>query len=74
MEVLSRFLNHPLEDFHFHHRCDKIRLTHLSFADDLMIFCGADRRSLQFVKDILVYYMGLLGLKANVGQSSMCCG
>lgn len=34
MEVLSRLLNRLPKDFHFHHQCEKIRLTHLLFADD----------------------------------------
>lgn len=71
MEVLSRLLNRWPKDFHFHHQCEKIRLTHLLFAD-AMILCGTDMRFLQFMKDILMYYEGLVGLKANVGKN--VCG
>lgn len=71
MEVLSKLLNRTPNGFQFLHRYEKIRLTHLDFVDDLIIFCRADRCSLQFVKDILEYYEGLSGLKANIGKSSM---
>ncbi|KAA0062888.1 non-LTR retroelement reverse transcriptase-like protein [Cucumis melo var. makuwa] len=46
MEVLSRMLNKIPQSFKFHHRCEKVKLTHLTFADDLMIFCAADEPSL----------------------------
>lgn len=71
MEVLSELLNRTPNGFQFLHRYEKIRLTHLDFVDDLMIFCRANRCSLQFVKDVLEYYEGLSGLKANIGKSSM---
>ncbi|XP_056691942.1 uncharacterized protein [Spinacia oleracea] len=41
MEYLSKHL-HELQsqpDFNFHPRCGKLALTHLMFADDLLLFC-----------------------------------
>lgn len=43
MEVLSRLLNQSSEDFCYHICWDKVRLNHLSFANDLMFFCAAER-------------------------------
>ncbi|KAH0695979.1 hypothetical protein KY289_013461 [Solanum tuberosum] len=41
MEYLSRTLKtmSMLPDFRFHPMCKGLNLTHLTFADDLMIFC-----------------------------------
>ena len=40
MEYLSRILKvaGDAEDFNFHPRCSKLKLNHLIFADDLMLF------------------------------------
>ena len=53
MEVHSRMLNRPPQDFYFHQRCEKVTLTHLTVVDDLMIFCADDERSLSFVRENL---------------------
>lgn len=41
MEYLSRILTKmgQLPDFRFHPMCKKLKLNHLIFPDDLMIFC-----------------------------------
>jgi hypothetical protein len=41
MEVFSKHMEEYVvkrADFKFHYRCSKMRLTHLYFADDLLIF------------------------------------
>ncbi|XP_038895844.1 uncharacterized protein LOC120084011 [Benincasa hispida] len=55
----------------FHDRCEHLGLTHLVFADDLMIFCAVERDSLEFVRQVLTEFAELSGLVANVGKSSM---
>lgn len=76
MEVLSRLLSrmatHP--DFKFHWRCSKMNLTHLCFADDLMIFCHGDIHSLNLVKNVLCKFEEWSGLKANPLKSNIFLG
>lgn len=62
MEVLSRMLNARPNEYGFHPRCERIGLTHLCFADDLMIFCSTSRDSFSVVQDILEQFNVLLGL------------
>lgn len=44
MEYLSRCLDELrlTPDFNFHPRCEKLNLTHMMFADDLLMFSRAD--------------------------------
>ena len=71
MEVLSGLLYQTALDqrFKFHWRCTKERLTHLCFADDLMIFCRADEASISIIRDCLHRFMDLSGLVPNPTKS-----
>ncbi|KAL0534487.1 hypothetical protein IC582_028778 [Cucumis melo] len=71
MDVFSRMLNKPPQGFQFHQCCEKVKLTRLTFADDLMIFCVADEPSLSFVRETLQKFGELLGLYANLGKISI---
>lgn len=42
MEYLSRLLKSVEGSYSFHPRCKTIKLSHLCFADDLMLFCKGD--------------------------------
>jgi hypothetical protein len=58
MEVLSRLLVeahvvHP--SFGFHPKCQPLKLTHICFANDLLIFAAAYLNSLGIIKDVLAY-------------------
>ncbi|KAL0561777.1 hypothetical protein IC582_002218 [Cucumis melo] len=71
MEVLSRMLNKIPQSFRFHHRCEKVKLTHLTFADDLMIICAADELSISFIRECLQKFGEFSGLFANPRKSSI---
>ncbi|KAL0541431.1 hypothetical protein IC582_021476 [Cucumis melo] len=71
MEVLSCMLSKIPQSFLFHHRCEKVKLNHLTFADDLVIFCAADESSLGFIRECLQKFGELSGLFANLTKSSM---
>jgi hypothetical protein len=68
MEVLSSLLVECVvkkEGFGCHHRCSKVGLTHLCFADDLLIFSEASVRSFSAIQKVLSEFESLSGLKAN---------
>ncbi|KAJ9542852.1 hypothetical protein OSB04_029358 [Centaurea solstitialis] len=46
----------------YHDRCNKLSLTYLSFAYDLMLFYNGDLRSLMIMEDILKEFSDVSGL------------
>jgi hypothetical protein len=73
MEVFSRIMVDCIwggSVFKFHPKCLKQNLTHLWFAYDFLIFCEARLRSINIIKDALLEFEELSGLKANPSKSS----
>lgn len=54
----------------YHHQCHKTKLTHLSFADDLLIFIDGSIESVQKVLSILHDFEVRLGLAVSIQKSS----
>ncbi|XP_062167062.1 uncharacterized protein LOC133873362 [Alnus glutinosa] len=77
MEVLSLLLaegaSSSISRFSFHPKCHDLNLTHLCFADDLLIFSAANLSSISSIKDILGEFESLSGLKVNPAKSSFFC-
>jgi hypothetical protein len=75
MEVFSRIMAEytSKSGFKFHPNCLKMKLTHLCFADDLLIFSEANVSSIKVIKDALAEFEELFGLKANPTKSSFYC-
>lgn len=73
MEYLSRVLNTNCNSssFHYHSRCKTIKLNHLCFADDLILFGRADRESIKVLFDSLKIFSETSGLVANSEKSTM---
>jgi hypothetical protein len=63
--------NNPLFDFHL--RCAGLRLNHLCFANDLLIFSAVSTNFVQIVKDVLGEFEALSGLRANPTKSTCFC-
>ena len=71
MEILSRKLNVAAEsvEFSYHPRCQRLKLTHLAFADDLLLFCRGDIRSVGALRACLDEFFEMSGLRVNVAKS-----
>jgi hypothetical protein len=77
MEALSRLMDkavaeHLLEGFTVNNsnRPD-LKISHLLFADDTLIFCGADRAQLLHLKWFLMCFEAVSGLHINLGKSEI---
>ncbi|KAL9690876.1 hypothetical protein QQ045_011288 [Rhodiola kirilowii] len=76
MEVLSRILGQVRQsnEFVFHPKCAGISLSHLMFADDIIIFSKADLGSLMKIKDALSLFHSWSGLEVNGSKSAIYFG
>jgi len=72
LEYLSRSLNVATEgtDFNYHPKCCKLKISHLAFADDLMLFARGDTPSICILMNCLKEFERLSGLQANPLKSS----
>ena len=60
--------------FKYHWRCKDQKITHLCFADDLMIFCHGNIASVKVIKDSLNEFAGIAGLHPNLSKSNIFFG
>lgn len=63
MEYLSRMLKGMADDrrFAFHPKCHRTKLTHLGFADDLMLFSLEDVSFVTCLQEVLIEFGHTLG-------------
>lgn len=73
MKYLSNVLKtmSMLPDFKLHPMCKPLKLTHLIFADDLMVFCKGDDRSVNRIVEALTHFSDVTGLIANMEKSNI---
>ncbi|XP_074300324.1 putative mitochondrial protein AtMg01250 [Silene latifolia] len=73
MEYLSRILVVVTDkmDFNFHPLCRPMKLNHLSFADDLLMFCRGDRESIKVLLKAFVTFSSVSGLEMNCDKSNI---
>ncbi|KAK3230022.1 hypothetical protein Dsin_001903 [Dipteronia sinensis] len=74
MDVLSKILTKLIADspsFKFHWKCDKIKRSHLCFADDLIMLCHGSLSSALVLKAALDEFSLLSGLLANQAKSNI---
>lgn len=76
MEYLSHLLNiRTLNiNFNFHAKCSKCKITHLAFADDLMLFGRGDFMSMKVLADTLKEFSKCSGLEINQDKSNIFAG
>ncbi|KAL0455362.1 UNVERIFIED_CONTAM: hypothetical protein Slati_0875400, partial [Sesamum latifolium] len=74
MEVLHLLLLQRIDQsdsFQYHWRCKDLKLFNLCFADDLLLFCKADERSVILFQDALTSFADYSGLHVNVAKSQL---
>ncbi|XP_075088275.1 uncharacterized protein LOC142170295 [Nicotiana tabacum] len=76
MEYLSRSLNklNEVKGFKFHPRCSKLGITHLSYADDLLLFARGFLNFISHRHDCFNHFSQVYGLQANLKKSSVYFG
>ena len=50
---------------------DRLDVSHLLFADDTLVFCGADASQISYMGELLVCFEAVSGLKVNLTKSSL---
>ena len=73
MEYLSRILVYEssLHSFGFHPRRRRTKLTHLCFADNLILLCRADLNSVKNLVLCIDSFSQVSGLAANSSKSAI---
>lgn len=73
MDNLSRILkvNAANPDFNYHPKYGKIELTHLAFADDIVLFSRGDYESVNVLTKYLQRFALASGLELNLNKSKL---
>ncbi|XP_059629623.1 uncharacterized protein LOC132272506 [Cornus florida] len=74
MNALSSIINifvSRAEAFRYHWRCGELKITHLSYADDLLLFRHGDTTSVSVIKSAMDYFSTMSGLDINTSKSTI---
>lgn len=77
MEYLSRILKKlsELEQFKFHRRCKVVKLSHMCFANDLILCCKCEFPSIYLLLRAFKLFSDSFGWQANIHKSAFyTCG
>lgn len=55
----------------YHPKCKNLGLTHLSFADDILVFSDGNTRSIENVLDVFERFAAISGLQMSVEKSTI---
>ncbi|GAB2276249.1 hypothetical protein Dimus_039182 [Dionaea muscipula] len=71
LEFLSRTLKqlHSTPGFSFHPKCKELNITHLAFADDLILLSRADLQSVNMILNCLKHFSARSGLCVSLAKS-----
>lgn len=73
MDVLSKLLDRSAQrhQFGYHPKCKNLGLTHLSFADDIMVFTDGRVRSIESIVNVFEYFAKIWGLRISMEKSTI---
>ena len=73
MNVLSKLLDEAAAKGQtgFHPKCKNIALTHLCFADDLLVFADGSQRSVESILQVFEAFDKMSGLKISLEKSTL---
>lgn len=76
MEYLNRSLNIMVDNpnFNYHAKCERMCLTNLIFADDVLLFSRGDEISVKMLLETVHMFADSTGLKINPKKCKVFCG
>ncbi|GJY52436.1 RNA-directed DNA polymerase, eukaryota, reverse transcriptase zinc-binding domain protein, partial [Tanacetum coccineum] len=77
MEVLNLLLIRKIgrcNSFQYHFGCSKLKITHVCFADDLLMFSHGDKQSVELLKNVIEEFGRVYGLLLNYNKSTIIFG
>ncbi|CAK8537830.1 unnamed protein product [Lathyrus sativus] len=76
MEYMNRLLMKMQKDpnFNYHAKCEKLQITNLTFADDVLLFCKGDEISLQMMLNTFKNFSNSTGLILNLSKCKIYFG
>lgn len=75
MHVLSKLLDKSAAErrMGYHPKCKNLGLTHLSFADDILVFSDGNSRSIESILEVFNTFAAISGLLMSVEKSTIFC-
>ncbi|GJV75553.1 RNA-directed DNA polymerase, eukaryota, reverse transcriptase zinc-binding domain protein, partial [Tanacetum coccineum] len=77
MEILNLLMLRKVESnrsFQYHFGCNQLKITHICFADDLLMFCHGDADSVRIIKEVIKEFGDVSGLLPNYNKSTIIFG
>lgn len=73
MDVLSKLLDRSAQrhQLSYHPKCKNLSLTHLSFADNIMVFTDRRVRSIDSIVAVFDYFAKISGLRISTEKSTI---
>ena len=48
-----------------------MKISHLLFVDDIILFCDASREQLLYIRMVLIFFKAITGLRVNSGKNEI---